>query len=143
MPNARSISTLPVRSFITSVATGATLLLDRVVELKGIAFDGGSGIKSVEVSIDEGRTWRSAELGSNLGRFSFREWRIPVKLARSGWSRLSRGRREVRGGSGCTGESGHLDPPWRGREMAQRAHAPMSGLTDAQINALAAYVLKQ
>ena len=80
----RPISTLPVRSFITSVAAGATLPAGRRMELKGIAFDGGAGIKSVEVSIDGGQHWQAASLGADLGRFSFREWRAPVSFARKG-----------------------------------------------------------
>jgi hypothetical protein len=80
----RPISTLPVRSFITSVVTGATLHAGRTIQLKGIAFDGGSGIAAVEVSIDGGRSWRAAELGRNLGRYSFREWRAPVRFASKG-----------------------------------------------------------
>ena len=74
----RPISTLPTRSFITSVLNGATLHAGRAVELKGIAFDGGSGIRTVDVSIDAGQTWRTATLGKNFGRFSFREWRTVV-----------------------------------------------------------------
>jgi len=80
----RPTSTLTVRSFITSVMTGGELPVGRSVELKGIAFDGGSGIKSVAVSIDGGRTWRAASLGKNLGRFSFREWHIAVKFSKQG-----------------------------------------------------------
>jgi sulfite dehydrogenase len=80
----RPISTLPVRSFITSVVSGGTLHAGRTVELKGIAFDGGSGIAAVEVSIDAGQSWRAAVLGKNLGRFSFREWRAPVRFASKG-----------------------------------------------------------
>ena len=80
----RPTSTLTVRSFITSVTTGGELPMERTVELKGIAFDGGFGIKSVAVSIDGGRTWRGATLGKNLGRFSFREWRIAVKFSKQG-----------------------------------------------------------
>ena len=80
----RPISTLPVRSFITSVATGAALPAGQPVELKGIAFDGGAGIRSVEVSIDNGQSWRSAVLGKDLGRYSFREWRAPVSFTRRG-----------------------------------------------------------
>ena len=53
-------------------------MLFRSVELKGIAFDGGSGIRTVDVSIDAGQTWRTATLGKNFGRFSFREWRTVV-----------------------------------------------------------------
>ena len=80
----RPISTLLVRSFITSVTTAATLPLAGVTELKGIAFDGGSGIRSVEVSSDQGKTWRRASLGKDLGRYSFREWRMPVTFASKG-----------------------------------------------------------
>src|SRR5574337_1170443 len=80
----RPISTLPVRSFVTSLTAGATLPLDRTVELRGIAFDGGSGIRSVEVSGDGGKSWQPATLGKDLGRFSFREWRLPLKFAQRG-----------------------------------------------------------
>ena len=80
----RPISTLPVRSFITSVMAGEVLPAGRTVELKGIAFDGGAGIRAVDVSIDGGRSWRAAALGENLGRFSFREWRLPVSFASKG-----------------------------------------------------------
>ena len=80
----RPISTLPVRSFITSVAAGAVLPAGRTVELKGISFDGGAGLKVVEVSVDGGSTWRAATLGADLGRYSFREWRLPVTFANKG-----------------------------------------------------------
>ena len=49
--------------------------------LKGIAFDGGKGIKAVAVSTDGGNTWAQAKLGADLGKFSFREWQMPVRLA--------------------------------------------------------------
>ena len=80
----RPISTLPVRSFITSVPSGATVPARQALELKGIAFDGGFGIAVVDVSVDGGRTWRSAELGKDFGRFSFREWRHTVQFRQAG-----------------------------------------------------------
>ncbi|MYZ42515.1 SorA family sulfite dehydrogenase catalytic subunit [Schauerella aestuarii] len=80
----RPISTLPVRSFITSVLDGGVLPAGSTVELKGIAFDAGAGIKTVEVSVDGGRQWRNATLGKDLGRFSFREWRMPISFAQRG-----------------------------------------------------------
>jgi hypothetical protein len=46
--------------------------------VKGIAFDAGTGIKKVEASIDGGRSWQDAMLGRNLGRYSFREWTLPI-----------------------------------------------------------------
>ena len=74
------INLLTVRSFITSVSDGAKLRPGRTT-LKGIAFDGGKGIREVAVSLDGGKTWIPAKLGKDLGKYSFREWKLPVKLA--------------------------------------------------------------
>jgi len=49
--------------------------------LKGIAFDGGTGIKEVAVSIDGGQSWMPTRLGRNLGKYSFRQWTLRVDLA--------------------------------------------------------------
>ena len=46
----------------------------RPLDIKGIAWDGGYGIARVEVSVDGGQSWRSATLGQDYGRFSFRPW---------------------------------------------------------------------
>ncbi len=68
------IGRLKVRSFITSLADAATIKTGRRITIKGIAFDGGTGIKRVELSDNGGTTWRETALGRDLGRFSFREW---------------------------------------------------------------------
>jgi DMSO/TMAO reductase YedYZ molybdopterin-dependent catalytic subunit len=73
------INRFTVRSFITSVADGARLKAGRTT-LRGIAFDGGKGIKEVAVSTDGGKTWTNASLGKDLGKYSFREWTLPVNL---------------------------------------------------------------
>jgi len=75
------IGRLTVRSFITSVGDGATVKAGQPVTLRGIAFDGGTGIKSVAVSTDDGKSWADAKLGQDLGKYSFREWTLPVTLA--------------------------------------------------------------
>jgi hypothetical protein len=75
------INRFNVRSFITSVASGAKVKAAAPLLLKGIAFDGGKGIKQVDVSTDGGATWQGAKLGKDLGRYSFREWTLPVMLA--------------------------------------------------------------
>jgi hypothetical protein len=62
------------------VADGAKLKPGNTV-LKGIAFDGGKGIKEVAVSMDGGKTWTPARLEKDLGNYSFREWKLPVRLA--------------------------------------------------------------
>ena len=75
------INRFNVRSFITSVSDGGKLKANAETPLKGIAFDGGSGIKDVALSTDGGKTWTSAQLGKDLGKYSFREWHLPVKLS--------------------------------------------------------------
>jgi len=67
------INRMRVRSFVTNVADGAKVAAGPV-ELRGIAFDGGSGIKRVEVSADGGGTWRDATLEQDFGKYSFRRW---------------------------------------------------------------------
>jgi sulfite dehydrogenase (cytochrome) subunit A len=73
------INRFTVRSFITNVIDGAKLKAGTTA-LKGIAFDGGSGIREVAVSIDGGKNWMPTKLGKDLGKYSFREWKLPVKL---------------------------------------------------------------
>lgn len=76
----RPIGRFVLRSFITSHEGGARITADAATEVKGIAFDGGSGIRRVMLSTDSGASWREARLGPDLGRYSFREWRLPVRL---------------------------------------------------------------
>ena len=68
----RPIGRFNVRSFITSVQDGARLTAGSETVLKGIAFDGGQGIREVACSTDGGESWRGARLGPELGRYSFR-----------------------------------------------------------------------
>ena len=67
------LSKLTIRSFITNVSDGAALTPGKTT-IRGIAFDGGSGVRGVGFSSDGTATWRDATLGSDLGRFSFRRW---------------------------------------------------------------------
>lgn len=68
------IHRMTVRSFIATPEAGARVGVAQSVTLKGIAFDGGYGIIEVQLSSDGGATWRRVQLGSDLGRYSFREW---------------------------------------------------------------------
>ena len=72
----RPIGRFNVRSFITSVQDGARLQAGRETVLRGIAFDGGQGIREVAWSADGGQSWREARLGADMGRYSFREFRF-------------------------------------------------------------------
>ncbi|AWN38859.1 molybdopterin-dependent oxidoreductase [Methylobacterium radiodurans] len=83
-PGQPAMATVPinrftVRSFLTNLADGAVVKAGRT-DLRGIAFDGGSGIRSVVVSTDDGKTWMEAKLGQDLGRFAFRPWTLGLDL---------------------------------------------------------------
>ncbi|SFL71621.1 molybdopterin-dependent oxidoreductase [Methylobacterium pseudosasicola] len=73
------IGRLNVRAFLTSLADGADIKAG-LTRLRGIAFDGGSGIRVVEVSANDGRTWTKAELGQDLGAYAFRPWSLDLDL---------------------------------------------------------------
>src|SRR5437763_1718770 len=84
-PGQAPTSTVPitrfdVRSFITNLADGATVKAGADVPVKGIAFDGGYGITDVLLSADGGKTWTEAQLGQDLGKYSFREWQTAIRL---------------------------------------------------------------
>jgi DMSO/TMAO reductase YedYZ molybdopterin-dependent catalytic subunit len=67
------ITELVVNSLITSHPEGGAVKAGPVT-VGGIAWDGGYGIRVVEVSSDGGNTWIPAKLGEDLGRFAFRPW---------------------------------------------------------------------
>src|SRR5262249_41985716 len=71
------ITEIVVNSLITAPSPGEQLAADEPTEIRGIAWDGGYGVASVEVSIDGGTSWWPAGLGEDLGRFSFRPWSMP------------------------------------------------------------------
>jgi DMSO/TMAO reductase YedYZ molybdopterin-dependent catalytic subunit len=100
------ISRMKVRSFIISPKDGERVSVGRPVVLKGIAFDGGYGIADVEISTDDGASWRRAALGRDLGPYSFREWFAPWTPARRGNLRLM-----VRAVN-RVGESQPFEPTW-------------------------------
>ena len=68
------ITEMVVNSLITNITSGESVSAGRPLDINGIAWDGGYGIARVEVSVDGGQSWRSAALGQDYGRFSFRPW---------------------------------------------------------------------
>jgi len=70
------ITEILVNSLMTNVADGRRFAADQPIDIKGIAWDGGFGIRGVEISVDDGRTWQSATLGESQGRYSFRPWQF-------------------------------------------------------------------
>ena len=95
-----------VRSFITSLSEGVQMKSGQPLEVKGIAFDGGHGIQQVLFSEDGGRNWREAELLKDLGKYSFRGWRINFTPQRTGAFELKAK------ATNRIGQSQPLEPLW-------------------------------
>lgn len=70
------INRMPVRSIMVRPEPHEKLSANQAYEIEGVAFDGGAGIKRVEVSTDGGATWNEATLGNELGKYSWRRWRL-------------------------------------------------------------------
>ena len=75
------ITEMVVNSLITSHRDGAKVKAGKL-EVAGIAWDGGYGVRTVEVSTDGGKSWTAATLGQDLGNFAFRPWTYALAAKR-------------------------------------------------------------
>ena len=100
------INRMTTRSLIVTPAEGAKLKAGSSVEIAGIAFSGGHGIRDVVVSADAGRTWTRAMLGKDLGKYSWIQFSLPWKPAKPGTYTL------MAKATNGIGESQPFDPLW-------------------------------
>lgn len=102
------INRMNVRSFFVRPDPEARVMAGQACALEGIAFDGGSGIRQVEVSVDGGKSFSrtAAQLGENLGRYSFRRWYLE-------WTPPGRGEYHLQVRAiGNSGETQPAQPNW-------------------------------
>jgi DMSO/TMAO reductase YedYZ molybdopterin-dependent catalytic subunit len=72
------ITEMVVNSLITSHRDGDKVKAGEVT-VSGLAWDGGYGIRAVEVSTDGGKSWSDAGLGEDIGRYAFRPWSFVLR----------------------------------------------------------------
>ena len=77
------VTDIVVNTLVTDPVDGARVRAGDL-EVKGIAWDGGSGIRRVDVSVDDGKTWKSASLNRDLGPFAFRAWHCQIAGTKRG-----------------------------------------------------------
>jgi DMSO/TMAO reductase YedYZ molybdopterin-dependent catalytic subunit len=70
------ISRMVPRSFITNIKRGERLRTGTPTLARGIAFGGDAGVSRVEFSSDGGKSWQEAQLGTDEGKYGFRQWQI-------------------------------------------------------------------
>ena len=78
------ITEMVINAMITTPNDGATLRAGETSEIRGFAWDGGYGIRGVEISTDGGESWREAEIGKDVGRFAFRVFHFAFAPPRPG-----------------------------------------------------------
>jgi sulfite dehydrogenase len=78
------INRFNVRSIFVRPGPGDTVLAAKPNVVEGVAFDSGNGISRVEISMDGGTTWEDARLDPEIGKYSWRRWRMS-------WTPKSRG----------------------------------------------------
>jgi DMSO/TMAO reductase YedYZ molybdopterin-dependent catalytic subunit len=78
------ISRMTLRSLFVRPEPGERLPAKMPFDVQGIAFDGGGGIQRVEVSVDGGTNWQAAKLDPDLGKYSWRRWRLNWKTPATG-----------------------------------------------------------
>lgn len=80
-PSHPSVWEMGPKSWINSPAPEAGAVSSGRVQIKGVAFGGMTSVKSVDVSVDGGKTWKQARLiGPDLGRYAWRQFVFQVEL---------------------------------------------------------------
>jgi DMSO/TMAO reductase YedYZ molybdopterin-dependent catalytic subunit len=105
-PGQTGVKMIPInrmvpRSFVTNLASGASMTAGSPTQLRGIAFGGDCGVARVEVSIDGGKSWQPAQLGTDDGKYGFRQWDARIVPATTGKFKVM-----VR----CTNSNGEAQP---------------------------------
>ena len=88
-PGQTGFKTVPInrmvpRSFVTNVKDGDAVKAGTPLDIRGIAFGGDAGVAQVKVSTDGGRQWQAAQLGTDYGKYSFRQWSTTVRFPAPG-----------------------------------------------------------
>ena len=78
------IHRMSTRSLIITPGEGDKLTANKPVSIRGVAFSGGYGIKDVIISTDGGRSWAKADLGKDLGKYSWIQFTLPWRPAKRG-----------------------------------------------------------
>jgi DMSO/TMAO reductase YedYZ molybdopterin-dependent catalytic subunit len=93
LPGQKGVNMIPInrmlpRSFFTNIQDGAVVKVGQATTVRGIAFGGDSGLTKVLFTSDAGGLWQQARLGPDHGKYSFRQWEVPLRLASQGRHKL-------------------------------------------------------
>jgi sulfite oxidase len=84
--NFRDLESMPVRSIITSPANGTSFGKEvREVKLRGAAWAGDLIVRQVDVSIDYGATWQTAQLEGPKNPYDWQRWTATARVPSEGY----------------------------------------------------------
>ena len=116
-PSQPSVWEMSAKSWINSPVPESGAVSPGLVQVKGVGFGGMNAVKMIEVSADEGRTWKPARLvGPDLGKYAWRQFVFPLTLASGTHTLMSRvtdmqGR--VQSESRMENTGGYANSSWR------------------------------
>jgi hypothetical protein len=77
MDQMKPVTSLRVKSVIASPETGVSVAPNQTLVIAGAAWAGDAApVTGVEVSVDGGRSWQAAKLGTEQARFGWRLWQF-------------------------------------------------------------------
>ena len=79
------IESMPVKSIITYPKTGAVIPKGGSFEVRGHAWAGDLKVSKMEISIDFGVSWISADLRDPINRLAWQRWTTKLKLPEFGY----------------------------------------------------------
>jgi len=102
-----------VKSWVNHPAGDEETVKAGMVQINGVAFAGINAVKRVEVSVDDGKTWKDAKfIGPDLGPTGWRQFVFPVKLGAGTYTVVSR----------ATDTAGNTQPPERAENHRGYGH---------------------
>ncbi len=86
----KPVTSLRVKALITSPMDGMNVSPGKPLTIRGVAWSGDAGpVTSVQVSVDNGRTWRLAELHpEQFSQFGWRQWEFSWTVPAQGFQIL-------------------------------------------------------
>jgi len=79
------IESMPVKSLITFPRSGVEAELGKAFAVRGHAWAGDLAVEKVDVSVDFGATWQTANLEAPVNRFAWQRWTAEVEFPEAGY----------------------------------------------------------
>ena len=121
-----AIQDMPINSVIASPQNGETVKLgaNGTVEIRGYALPQGADgpVIKVEVSVDEGKTWKEAELIGERSKWSWVLWRVCMRMEKGDEQRIFSRATDKAGNTQCA------NPQWNFRGVAYNGYGESRNL---------------